>query len=951
MRKDTARRTCFRSAQFESLESRTMMTASAAVDDPPDFVLDHFVGSNQPTSAAQASPFSFSRIPNSFAKINTFGQHAPLQNSLSRAHGQTGLTTARNTYGLTGIGQTVAVIDSGLAWNHQALGGGFGANYRVVGGWDFTENDADPYDDGTAGSHGTHVAGIIGSDNLTNTGVAPGVDLVALRVFNDSGAGYFHWVESALRWVHQNRNSFEHAITTVNLSIGSVWNSSSVPLWAQLEDEFAQLEADGIFIAVAAGNSFTSYNTPGLSYPGASSYVVPVAALDYNATALAGFSQRLNRVIAAPGTSITSSVPDYAGNGNGQADDFASYSGTSMASPYVAGSAVLIRQAMQFAGQTNITQDRIYDVMVNTADVVWDPITQQNYRRLNLQQAIASVMPADDYGSTVGAAHALGTVAIASTFSGAIGTVSDRDYFTFTAGTTGNLTFTAATTDNLAARWEVVGGGGAVSTVDGNDLTLNVTAGQTYTFAVCTTNGIGRYSVTANTGIGSVQLGAVDFSQLNNQAVNAEQWYSFTAARSGVLTAEALYASVDGNVDLRLYNSASQLIGSSAVAGNERVDVNVVAGQQYHVQIVGSNNDVDVRLTNLVGRSGTTLSIWGTAAADTFSFTAGTTESIVINGVAYDYAAAAIATFNFNGLAGVDTVVINGSTAFDHVTLKPTSTIVVSAGYRVTIANAENTTVNSGGGGDYAEIYDSTGNDVFFANPVQATMAGTGYSNAANGFAHLEVVGSTGYDVATLHDSSGNDTASGGLWSASLTGTGYFNRVWLFDATQTHAINGGFDVATLTDSAGNDTLVAGPTSARLYGSAFDHATEGFDQVFATANGGGWDIALLYDSAGDDAFWVLPKRAYLLGLNYYISAEGFEMNGAHGTTGNDKAYFYDSYTADWFDGYSKTAIMGGSGYVNYSYAFKEVAINASSGYDMIARRAALEYVYSQTGWWR
>ena len=180
---------------------------------------------------------------------------------------------------LRGHGQTVAVIDSGIAWDHPNLGGGFGAEYRVVGGWDFTEeNDANPYDDGPAGSHGTHVAGIVGAtaNRAGDVGVAPGVDLVGLRVFNDQGEGYFSWVEKALEWVHTNRNAFANPITAVNLSLGTAWNAATVPSWAMLEDEFAQLKADGIFIAVSAGNSFTSYNTPGLSYPAASSNVVPV---------------------------------------------------------------------------------------------------------------------------------------------------------------------------------------------------------------------------------------------------------------------------------------------------------------------------------------------------------------------------------------------------------------------------------------------------------------------------------------------------------------------------------------------------------------------------------------------------------------------------------------------------------------------------------------------------
>lgn len=103
-------------------------------------------------------------------------------------------SAARDRFGLYGYGQTVAIIDSGIAYDHPALGGGLGTDYRVVGGWDFAENDANPYDDGPLGFHGTHVAGIVGSSDNTYTGVAPGSDLVALRVFDDQGAGETEWI-------------------------------------------------------------------------------------------------------------------------------------------------------------------------------------------------------------------------------------------------------------------------------------------------------------------------------------------------------------------------------------------------------------------------------------------------------------------------------------------------------------------------------------------------------------------------------------------------------------------------------------------------------------------------------------------------------------------------------------------------------------------------------------
>ncbi len=309
------------------------------------------------------------------------------------AHALTGGPSAASIvrdYGLTGEGQTVVVIDSGIAYDHVALGGGFGSGYRVVGGWDFAENDADPYDDGPAGFHGTHVAGIIAAADSRHGGLASGVDLVALRVFDDQGNGYFSWVEQALAWVHQRRSTFAHPITTVNLSLGSEWNASALPTWATLEDELAQLERDGIFVAVSAGNSFQQYQTTGLSYPAVSEYVVPVASVDASGT-LSRFSQRSDRVLAAPGERITSTVPDHYFGGDGIKNDFGAASGTSMAAPYVAAASVLVRQAMRAAGQTIVTPDGIYELFKSTADSVYDSVTGSTYHRVNLERALDSI--------------------------------------------------------------------------------------------------------------------------------------------------------------------------------------------------------------------------------------------------------------------------------------------------------------------------------------------------------------------------------------------------------------------------------------------------------------------------------------------------------------------------------------------------------------------------------
>ncbi|HEY6563358.1 MAG TPA: S8 family serine peptidase [Pirellulaceae bacterium] len=396
---------------------------------------------------------------------------------------------ARERLGLHGLGQTVAIIDTGIAYDHTALGGGWGTSYRVVGGWDFAENDANPYDDAPGGLHGTHVAGIVGSDDPHHPGIAPQVDLVALRVFDDAGRSSFAQVEQALRWVHQHRDRFENPITTVNMSLGADWNSPVIPNWATLEDELAQLQSDGILVTVSAGNDFARLRTVGLSYPAVSPYVLPVGSTNA-AGQLSEFSQRDPRMLAAVGEWVTSTAPDYLFGFNGITDDFLDLSGTSMAAPIVAGASVLVREALGHVGASDTSGLAVQRVLFESSTELFDAVTQTTYRRLNLRNALQSVLGRDEPGGAF-AATSLGTLRGRLDYSGVLQTGDDTDQVRFRAEASGQV--------EVRIEWEGRGEQrpGLIGAVPGSNgaWTIAVKAGESYTLGVVGQGGVGRFTV------------------------------------------------------------------------------------------------------------------------------------------------------------------------------------------------------------------------------------------------------------------------------------------------------------------------------------------------------------------------------------------------------------------------------------------------------------------------
>lgn len=861
-----------------------------------------------------------------------------IEQFLWEAHQLTGWHQVQTEYGFSGAGQTVAVIDSGLAYDHYALGGGLGSGYRVVGGWDFTEeNDSDPYDDGPSGSHGTHVGGIIGGSDPTHTGVAPDVDLVGLRVFNDEGEGWFSWVESALDWVHEHRNDFDNPITAINLSLGvSSWNAETIPTWASLEDEFAQLEADGIFIAVSAGNSYASYNEAGLSYPAASSYVVPVMSVDQDGQ-LSYFSQRHSRAIAAPGRSIVSTVPDYNGDGNGATDDFRGKSGTSMAAPYVAGASVLVREAMEFVGMTDITQDLIYDHLRDTADDFVDEASGRWYKRLNLHEAIDVLMPEDDFGSTMQAAYDLGSLSGSMAMSGHIASLGDMDYFTFTAGMTGNVTFDAShLTNDLAAAWQVYGAPLLSTLSGGSGVSFAVQAGQQYSVSFASSAGLGFYDfeISTESAFAYADWGAVAQEQFNDVAVDGEGWHRVEATRDGILTAQGFFDPTSGSVELELYDENLQMLasGGSTSNGAVRVDVDVDAGQALFLRLVGRNADVDVQITNLVDIDAGVVTAVGTDAADDFLLAAGATPTLSINSVSYAFDVGQASQIRLDGGAGNDALTLVGSAAEEAFVFRVGSATLSDAGgtHMVEAAAFENQIAHAGSHADVVHFHDSLGDDTLTTTTTTAQLEGNGFLHAASGFSQVQALATTGWDRAFMHDGQGDDTYEARHDTSRLHGEGFDHRATGFVRVFAFATEG-LDRAFFYDTAGDDVFEGRDRYSRMFGDDYYNLANRFDRVFAHATEG-TDRAFLWDTTGDDTFESRPRHSRMFGDAYYNCVSKFDRVFAHASEGWDRAFFWDTEGDDTFEGRRDSSRMYGDQFYSYAQSFDRTFAYASDGWD-------------------
>jgi len=282
--------------------------------------------------------------------------------------------------GITGNNVIVAVIDSGVDYNHPDLIGNIWTNSKEIGldingrdqatngidddgngyvddarGWDFVGNDNDPMDDN---SHGTHISGIIAAkqDGIGITGVAPDAKIMPLKILDAEGAGKTEDELSAILY------AVENGAKVINLSLGG----------ATLENDELQAirfaESRGVVVVSAAGNDAG----PRPDYPARLATEVGIAAGSVNRNSkFSSFSNRaganLINYLVAPGgegenqnqNNIYSTVPlSFPGI------PYRYYAGTSMATPHISGVVALMQQA-----NPNFTAPEIEKILTETANI------------------------------------------------------------------------------------------------------------------------------------------------------------------------------------------------------------------------------------------------------------------------------------------------------------------------------------------------------------------------------------------------------------------------------------------------------------------------------------------------------------------------------------------------------------------------------------------------------
>lgn len=305
-----------------------------------------------------------------------------------------------NETNLTGKDQTVCIIDTGVDYTNPSLGGCYGNNNplsscKVIGGWDFcADNKNCTTEDNNItdiNGHGTHVAGIL-SGNGPITGVAPDSKIVALKVLNSTGAGWDNDILSAIDWCIDNATKFNISVISMSLGGDNIYSnycdnsSGDNNLFSQ---KITEAQEKNISVVIATGND---NSTLGISSPACIKNAIRVGASYENS--IANFTNRginFSDILLAPGVDVNSTIPPNSYL-NPHDKNWGILSGTSMATPHVAGTILLLNQyRTQILGK-NFAPQLIKSKLIQFGKKINDTIgTLLNYSRIDVFSTLIGV--------------------------------------------------------------------------------------------------------------------------------------------------------------------------------------------------------------------------------------------------------------------------------------------------------------------------------------------------------------------------------------------------------------------------------------------------------------------------------------------------------------------------------------------------------------------------------